>query len=98
MPPRLSATDGLPMRENGEYAKEKLRFLDYYLPSALTATTAKRHRVYVDLFAGPGINASAASEYEGGALRALKASSRNGAVTFTDAVLVNKDRDRKSVV
>ncbi len=86
--------DGLRARGNGEYAERKLVFLNHYLPYALTATARKRHRVYVDLFAGPGINVDGANAFESGALRALKAQGRgNPSPTFTDVYLVNIDAD-----
>ena len=82
-------SDGLPVRQNGQYARQKLKFLDRYLPWALTATIRKKKRVYVDLFAGPGRNSDGVHEFEGGAIRALTAGGRNERARFTDAVLVN---------
>lgn len=43
-------------RKNGEYAEEKLDFLDRFLPPALNMTASKPQRWYVDLFAGPGLS------------------------------------------
>lgn len=90
---RLSLTlarDGLPARQNGEYARRKLQWLDRYLPAALTATVTKHRRVYVDLFAGPGVNKDGETEFKSGALRALRALGKGELEpAFTDAVLVN---------
>lgn len=85
------ASDGLRARKNGSYARVKLEFLDRYLPFALNATKKKRRRVYLDLFAGPGINIDVADEFPSGALRALSASGPGSGTSFTDAVLVNLD-------
>lgn len=53
-----SRADGLPARDQGPWARDKLRFLKKYLPAAVGATKKKRgHTHYVDLFAGPGRNA-----------------------------------------
>jgi three-Cys-motif partner protein len=88
------ASDGLPARDNGVWAKDKLSFLDEYAPPALQATTTKLQRFYVDLFAGPGINVDAddtGEEFVGSALRVLPMRSpANAGVFFTSAVLVNK--------
>lgn len=89
------AADHLRARVNGAYAEDKLSFLDRYLPPALTVTSKWwPERVYLDLFAGPGLNIvdGTAHEYEGAALRALRARSSNkSAVGFTQALLVNVD-------
>jgi three-Cys-motif partner protein len=92
--PQATARDGLRARVNGEWAEAKLSFLDYYGPTALEATLLKVRRVYMDLFAGPGINVRepAGPEFEGGALRALRMRGVRSGATFTDAVLVNLSR------
>jgi hypothetical protein len=64
------ASDNLPARRNGAWARDKLSFLDEYLPPALQATIAKRQRYYLDLFAGPGLNVDDdGQEFEGAAIR-----------------------------
>ena len=91
------ASDGLRARENGEWAKRKLEFLDQFGPPALDATEKKRRRVYIDLFAGPGLNlahTTGGGEFESGALRMLTMrGSGEARPAFTDAYLVNLDRD-----
>lgn len=53
------ASDGLPARSQGVWAQDKLRFLEEYLPPAIGATKKKGgHTHYVDLYAGPGRNAT----------------------------------------
>lgn len=56
MPIQLKATDGFPARDQGQWAREKLVFLEKYLPECLSATQSKPTRHYVDLFSGPGRN------------------------------------------
>lgn len=86
------ATDGLFARDNGSWAREKLSFLDEYLPTALNATRKKLERVYVDLFAGPGLNIEreTGAEFKGAFLRAIE---MEGTGTprprFTSAYAVN---------
>lgn len=88
------ASDGLIARRSGAWARDKLSFLDEYLPPALQATIRKKERAYLDLFAGPGKNVDDdGEEFEGGALRALKASAQSNPETgFTDAFFVNLDK------
>lgn len=99
------ASDGLRARENGLWGKEKLTFLDDFVPPALQATGATRwpklQRWYVDLFAGPGRNVDpdTGEEFEGSAIRVLPmAALGDKRVHFTHAVLVNKDsNDQKAL-
>jgi three-Cys-motif partner protein len=86
-----TASDGLRARRSGPWAKDKLSFLDGYLPAALQATTTKRTRWYLDLFAGPGRNiiAKTQEEFAGSTPRALSAG--NDLVHFTHAVAINKN-------
>lgn len=91
---QLSGSDGLPARENGEWAERKLEFLDFFGPTAIDATITKVRRVYVDLFAGPGLNIDKGTrkEFASGALRALTMQGKiHTGASFTDAVLVNND-------
>jgi three-Cys-motif partner protein len=88
-----TASDGKVARRNGAWAKDKLSFLDEFIPPALQATFRKLQRHYVDLFAGPGINVDdSGEEFEGAALRVLKMTAQsNPSVGFTHAKLVNLD-------
>lgn len=91
--PDIIASDGLPARDSGAWAQDKLTFLDEYCPPALQATETKFERHYVDLFAGPGRNVDRTGqlgEFEGGAIRAVKLRAPAGKrVSFTHAHLVN---------
>lgn len=91
---RPRAADGLRARENGEWAEKKLSFLEHFVPPALEATRRKVDRVYIDLFAGPGINVRGdGKEFTGSALRVLPMHApHDEAVHFTDAVFVNLSR------
>src|SRR4051812_34200965 len=88
----LSRDDRLIARRNGSWAREKLSFMEDYVPPALQATHGKfPRRYYVDLFAGPGVNVDDdGAEFPGAALRVLKshATTRQD-VGFTNAILVN---------
>lgn len=72
------AADGLPARDQGDWAQQKLQFLGNYQGPALGATKRKRGQTYyIDLFAGPGLNVSIDSEtgrrqeFSGSPVRAL---------------------------
>jgi len=90
--PRNYGEDGFVVRDNGEWAKRKLEFLEQFGPVALKATRTKVSRVYVDLFAGPGINQPEPPQvpFDGSPLRALSLRSDIGEA-FTDAYFINKD-------
>lgn len=54
--PPFLAHDGLPARKSGEYAKDKLTYVRRYM--TIFANSMKdhwKHRVYLDLMAGPGV-------------------------------------------
>jgi three-Cys-motif partner protein len=90
---QLIARDGLRARDSGTWARDKLSFLDEFGPPALTATTRKHQRCYIDLFAGPGLNIdrSTGEEFDGSPLRILgMTSSIDPDIHFTHAVFVNK--------
>ena len=93
---RGTASDGLVARFNGAWAREKLSFLDEFIPPALKATERKRQRHYVDLFAGPGKNLDESNpghEFDGSALRAVTATAASSpSVHFTHATLVNLNK------
>ncbi|MDO8500467.1 MAG: three-Cys-motif partner protein TcmP [Gemmatimonadaceae bacterium] len=92
--PVVIAKDGLRARESGAWGKQKLEFIDRFGPPALNVTKSKRQRVYLDLFAGPGLNVArdgGGEEFDGSPLRALKMHAPgNPDVCFTDAILVNR--------
>lgn len=97
----IVASDGLPARRNGVWAKEKLSFIEEFGPPALKATERISQRYFVDLFAGPGKNIDPESreEFEGGALRALRMTAVNEArLYFTHAKLVNLDADHHAAL
>jgi three-Cys-motif partner protein len=96
----ISSGDGLRARKNGAWAKEKLSFLDEFVPAALQATGGGKHpkqqRWYIDLFAGPGRNVDERSgeEFEGSAIRVLPMSATvDKRVHFTHATIVNKNAE-----
>lgn len=92
----ISKDDGIRARKSGLYALDKLSFLQEFVPPALQATTIKRERWYVDLFAGPGRNVHVRGwqEWEGSPLVALQGHSPGSqAIHFTNAVVVNKNRE-----
>jgi three-Cys-motif partner protein len=89
-------SDRLVVRDAGEYASRKLDFIDFFCPPAIDATESKHRRVYIDLFAGPGLNLvrNTGVEVEGACLRVLRAvGKRRSDLSFTDAHLVNIDPD-----
>lgn len=93
---RILAKDGRVARDNGEWGKDKLQFLEEFGPLALKATSAKHTRIYLDLFAGPGINVTrdrSTEEYLGSPLRALSLEAPGSGARFTDAYFVNLDID-----
>ena len=67
-------------RDVGEWSKNKLKILSDYLPVYLQATTRAIERIYIDGFAGPGLNRvkSSGEEIPGSPLVALDAKSKNG--------------------
>ena len=89
-PALVLASDGLIARNSGSWGKQKLSFIDDFGPAALEATERKIHRVYLDLFAGPGRNkdGEAGEEFVGSPVRALPMTApEKPAIHFTDAML-----------
>lgn len=85
------AKDGLIARRAGEWAREKLAFLEAFAAPALAIAGSMPDRTYVDLFAGPGRNRTDDGfEFPGSPMIALAAAAnakhRRG---FTAAHLVN---------
>lgn len=88
------ASDGLRARENRAYARAKLDYMRRYLIRGLAVAGRKPQRVYVDLFAGPGLNVDKRTrdEFQSGALEALQLTGDDSlGAPFTDAYLVNLD-------
>lgn len=54
MPNNLSATDGLPVRKSGEWAKRKHHYLKNYCGITTVSMRNKFKLVYLDVMAGPG--------------------------------------------
>ncbi len=67
-------------REVGSWTQDKLKILRQYLPGYLQATTSALERIYVDAFAGPGLNRlrGTSRTIDGSPLIALEACARNG--------------------
>ena len=83
------ASDGLPVRDSGRWARDKLYFLSRYMD--IFSTGMKRlwpQRVYVDLMAGPGLcrDRSTGEEFEGSPLLAVPIKT-----PFTKTVFVERD-------
>ena len=76
-PDVLASDDGLPARDSGPWSRTKLKFIDDFLPAALTVTHRFRQRHVIDLFAGPGKNVDRETKnvFDGSPLRALRAKS-----------------------
>lgn len=69
-------------REVGDWTRDKLKILHLYLPGYLQAATAAAERVYIDAFAGPGLNflREEGTCIDGSPLLALDARGANGTV------------------
>ncbi len=69
-------------RQVGEWTKNKLEILAQYLPLYLRATTKAAERIYIDGFAGPGLNKvkMTGEVIDGSPLIALGARSANGTI------------------
>jgi three-Cys-motif partner protein len=67
-------------RQVGSWTQDKLKILEQYLPGYLGATTRARERIYVDAFAGPGLNRlrGRSLTIDGSPLIALDACAQNG--------------------
>lgn len=92
----IVAKDGLPARSGGAWAREKLDFLDTFGPPALAATKTKRDRVFLDLFAGPGLNVikGTGEEFPGSPMRIpLLTAPRDKSIHFTRAIFCNLEED-----
>ena len=88
----VASDDGLPVRESGSWAEDKLFYWHYYLSITTSAMVGKPAWsggvVYVDLFAGPGIcvERKTGRRFPGSPLIAA-----NTAKPFTKILLCDKD-------
>jgi three-Cys-motif partner protein len=67
-------------RQVGSWTQDKLKILRQYLPGYLLATTRALERIYIDAFAGPGLNRLRGKNrtIDGSPLIALDACAQNG--------------------
>ena len=67
-------------RQVGSWTQDKLKILQQYLPAYLAATTKALERIYIDAFAGPGLNRVRGTNrtIDGSPLIALDARAPNG--------------------
>jgi three-Cys-motif partner protein len=79
-------------RRVGDWTRDKLKILELYLPPYLQATTRALERVYVDAFAGPGLNLleRTQQQIDGSPLVALKAAATNG-TRFSRFFFIDED-------
>jgi three-Cys-motif partner protein len=87
---KRTANDGWVARESGEWAKEKLYYLNRYFDAFLQATKKSfNRRVFVDLLAGPGrcyLKDNPAEEFAGSPILAL-----TGKAAFSAVLCVEGD-------
>jgi hypothetical protein len=86
---RPSAVDGLPARISGQWAKEKLKYLDKYMHLFNVGMKNRWHnRVFFDLLAGCGkcVDEDTGEEFDGSLLRAVQCNE-----PFTQAICVESD-------
>jgi len=80
-------------REVGDWTRDKLRLLELYLPGYLQATTRAIDRVYIDAFAGPGLNRlrQSGEVIDGSPLIALNARAMDTGARFTKLYFIEND-------
>jgi len=80
-------------RQVGAWTQDKLKILQQYLPAYLGATTKALERIYIDAFAGPGLNRLRRGNLtiDGSPLIALDACARNG-TKFDRLFFIEHDR------
>lgn len=86
---RPSAIDGLPSRISGQWAKEKLKYLDKYMHLFNVGMKNRWHnRVFFDLLAGCGkcVDEDTGEEFDGSPLRAIKCDE-----PFTRVICIESD-------
>lgn len=75
----------------GEHTRDKLKILESYLPAYLTATQRAIERIYIDAFAGPGLNKVSRGEaISGSPLIALDAVGSQG-IQFNRLYFIEND-------
>ncbi len=81
-------------RDVGDWSRDKLKILELYLPGYLQVTSTAIDRVYIDAFAGPGLNRLRRSGelIDGSPLIALDAKASNGS-RFTELFFIEKDAE-----
>jgi three-Cys-motif partner protein len=79
-------------RQVGSWTQDKLKILRQYLPGYLLATTRAIERIYIDAFAGPGLNRLRRRNLtiDGSPLIALDACARNG-TKFDHLFFIERD-------
>ena len=79
-------------REVGSWTRDKLKILQQYLPGYLLATTRALERIYIDAFAGPGLNRlrGRSLTIDGSPLIALDARAPNG-TRFDHLFFIERD-------
>ena len=79
-------------REVGSWTQDKLKILQQYLPVYLLATTRALEGIYIDAFAGPGLNRlrGKSRTIDGSPLIALDACARNG-MKFDRLFFIERD-------
>lgn len=89
------AADGILARRAGEYAREKLAFLEAFIPPALSIAGSMPDRTYLDLFAGPGRNITkTGTEFPGSPMIGIEArATAKHQRGFSRAHLVNYRRE-----
>src|SRR5687768_16104916 len=83
------ASDGLPARESGEWASDKLFYVERYMDIFARGMNNKwPRRVYVDLMSGPGrcVVSGTGREFDGSPILALRTPT-----PFTDVILVEAE-------
>ena len=85
------ASDGLPARESGEWASDKLFYVERFIDIFTGGMKDKwPRRVFVDVMSGPGrcIVPETGREFDGSPILALKSRT-----PFTDVILVEADNE-----
>jgi len=84
----LSKIDKLPIRESGQYIEQKHSRLAYYSDMFATAMKQWKHRVYLELYAGPGrcLIREGRTESEGSPLKVLD-------LNFTRFIFIERDEE-----
>src|SRR4030042_5373907 len=86
-------------RQVGSWTQDKLKILRQYLPGYLGATARALERIYIDAFAGPGLNRLRGTNLtiDGSPLIALDASAPNG-TKFDHLFFIARDPARAAAL